>query len=429
MPTCLSGATARALMLVLVAVLASACAAPDVYLEEDLSVYETEIDRLERHLIDEPGDAEALRDLGVIYMRTQHFMEGNRYLQQAFTRDADDPKTLFYLGLSNELLGRWDTALRIYGQDVSRLSPYRRLMRGRAQHLRRLQAQREVVELLASEEVDTAPTSPRIVAVFPLAYQGDDNRYAPLGRGLSEMVMTDLASVNTLKLVERVRLQALLDELELGQSQYVDPQSAPRTGRLLGAGRLVGGNFAVEDDNLLLDVAMVSSVDAATRALETTSGDLDDLFDVQKQLVFRLIEEMGIELTPAERERIQSVPTRNLQAFLAYSQGLQAEDAGQFGAAERHFQRASELDPGFTQATDRAETAGGMEATAGTTEEVLSAAVALEPPPSRPIDLVNHRIGVMNATLTGTLIPGDERRTPAQEGTPLGEPPPPPAEQ
>lgn len=415
-----------ALAVVAVATVVSACSAPNLYLEEDLSSFEAEIDRLERRLIDEPGDAEALRDLGVIYMRTQHFMEGNRYLQQAFARDASDPKTLFYLGLSNELLGRWDTALRFYGQDVSRLSPYRRLMRGRAEHVRRLQARREVVQLLANESTGSGETSPRIVAVFPLTYQGGEKRYAPLGRGLSEMMITDLANVNSLKLVERVRLQALLDELELGQTAYVDPNTAPRTGRLLGAGRLVGGNFAVEDDDLFMDVAVVSSADAASRALETTRGDVADLFALQKQLVFRLIEEMGIELTPAERERIQKVPTRNLQALLAYSRGVQAEDAGRFGAAARHYQRASELDPSFSEAADRAETARGMNATAGTPVDALGTAVAMEPPPDRPVDLVGNRVRLMNGTLSGILVPGEDTREPAEESTPLGEPPPPP---
>lgn len=404
---------------------------PVLRLQEDIADFEDEIARLQRRMIDAPGDAEVLRELGVIYMRTGNYVEGSTYLQQAYGLDTDDPKTLFYLGLANEMLGRRDTALRLYEQDVSRLSRYRSLMRGRAAQIRRGKAQEEVLRLMRQEEQQAAPpTSPRIVAVFPFSYQGGDDRYAPLGRGLSEMVMTDLATVSTLTLVERVRLQALLDELELAESAFVDPSTAPRSGRLLGAGRVIGGTFSVADGDLAMNAAIVTTEDAASRSLEPTSGDLDNLFDLEKQLVFSLVGEMGIELTPEEQERIQRVPTRNLQAFLAYSQGLQAEDAGNYGAAAQAFQQAASLDPGFSAAADRAETASGMEVTAGDPETVLAAAVELEAPPGRTVDPVDLRLRVLNTTLSGMFLPGEDTRKAAQEGAaPLGSPPPPPGGQ
>lgn len=416
----------RSLCLLTFLFLLGACARPDLYFEEDLADYDEEIARLQRQLIDEPGNAEALRELGVIYMRTKNYLEGNRYLEQAFARDADDPKTLFYLGLSNEVRGRFETALRLYDQEVPRFSPYRKLMRGRAANLRRIRARTEVLQLLAQEDTSAQTTSPRIVAVFPLSLQGGSERYGPLGRGISEMVMTDLANVNSLRLVERVRLQALLDELELAQSEYVDPATASRTGRLLQAGRLIGGNFAVTDDELAIDVAMVTSGDAASQALETTSGALAQLFDLEKQLVFRLLEEMEIELTPAERERIQRVPTQNLEAFLAYSRGLQEEDAGRFGAAATFYQQAAEIDPSFSAAAEQAEKASGMSATEGPPEQALAAAAEIEAPPEKEMDLIELRQSMMNGFVGGLFLPGETTRDPLQESVPLGEPPPPP---
>ena len=42
---------------------------------------------------------------------------------------------------------------------------------------------------------------------------------------------------------------------------------------------------------------------------------------------------MGIEPNPQERERIQGIPARDMQAFVAYYMGLEQEDAGNFETA------------------------------------------------------------------------------------------------
>jgi TolB-like protein len=65
-----------------------------------------------------------------------------------------------------------------------------------------------------------------------------------LSKGLAFMLMTDLSTIKGLTLVERVKLQALVEEMGLGASGLVDPGSAPRVGRLLGARFLVSGNLS-----------------------------------------------------------------------------------------------------------------------------------------------------------------------------------------
>ena len=46
-------------------------------------------------------------------------------------------------------------------------------------------------------------------------------------------------------------------------------------------------------------------------------------------------------------------PTSNLQAFLAYSRGVQAEDQGKFDEAARFFESAKTIDPSFSAATSK----------------------------------------------------------------------------
>ena len=371
------------------------------------------------------GQAEPLRDLGVIYMRTGRTPQGYDALRKAFARDDDDPMTLFYLGIANEKLGKNETALRLFERysSVPSDSPYRDLMEGRYQWLVREIAREEIRAMIAREEEMGGEIDARVVAVLPLAYQGGNERYAPLGRGLSEMLTVDLATIRRIRVVERVRLQALLDELELAQSSYVDPSSAPRVGRLLGAGRLVGGAYNVlGDEELRMDVALAELERQATSPdFETRSGALDDLFQLEKELVFRVIDRLGIELTPEEREAIETVPTRNLQAFLAYSRGLLEQDRGNYAAAAEAFGRAHQLDPDFEEAAEREQANESLSVAAGPPDQALIGAIRLSPPlpaaSSSNINLLDNRLQEISQTVGTEFIPTQDARQPAAESS------------
>ena len=55
-----------------------------------------------------------------------------------------------------------------------------------------------------------------------------------LEKGMTLMLLTDLSQVPGLQLVERIRMQALVEELKLGSSGLVERKSAPRVGKLVG---------------------------------------------------------------------------------------------------------------------------------------------------------------------------------------------------
>ncbi len=96
--------------------------------QESLEDYEVTLVRLELRLALNPNDAEALKELGVIYVRTGGFDLASTYLERAYTLDPDEPETLFHLGLTREQLGQPQAALELYERyiDVPRLSRYRK---------------------------------------------------------------------------------------------------------------------------------------------------------------------------------------------------------------------------------------------------------------------------------------------------------------
>lgn len=425
-------------VLILVATGTVGCGGPSVSLDQDPSAFEEEERALEARLSDNPEDAEALRDLGSIYLRTNRSSQAYDALKKAFSHRSDDPKVLFYLGLASEKVGRRQAALKLFRRfdEVPEDSQYHTLMEGRYEWLIRQQAERDAQEMIAQEKerpgAQGRDVSPNVVAVVPMQYQGGDDDYQPLGRGLAEMFTTDLSNVGRLQVVERVRLQALLDELELGQSEYVDQSTAPRVGRLLGAGRVVGGSYLVtEAEELRLQVTLADvATGEQTPQLESERAGLDELFDLQTRVTFSIVDQLGVDLTAQERAAIQEVPTEDLQAFLAYSRGLMEEDRGNFGAAAQHFQRAQQIDPGFEQAAQQGEKATSMEMGGGTPEDAVANEAGGEGSDGS-INVVEERLKNMGAGANSAM--GDEDRDPAQEAgsaenaAELDDPPRPPS--
>jgi hypothetical protein len=77
------------------------------------------------------------------------------------------------------------------------------------------------------------------------------------------------------------------------------------------------------------------------------------VFDLEKQLVFRIYDVLGVTLTTAEREKINENRSANLIAFLSYGRGLEALDRGNYNEASGFFNRATQIDPGFGRALNQ----------------------------------------------------------------------------
>jgi tetratricopeptide (TPR) repeat protein len=227
-------------------------------------------------------------------------------------------------------------------------------------------------------ELSQQPADPQTLAVLPLRVVGDST-YEPLSRGLAQMLTSDLALLQRFRLVERMRLGALLDEMNLGQTGRVDPATAARVGHLIRAGRMVQGLANIPADGpVRLEASVVQGTGEVTSPA-ATQGRLRDLLRLEKDIVVGLADRLGYRLSDAERTAILENGTQNLTAFLAYSRGLEAEDRGDYGQAARYYQAAVQADPGFRQAREgfqAATAAPGVQAAGAAEAPVLASQTA-----------------------------------------------------
>src|SRR2546423_10783920 len=56
-----------------------------------------------------------------------------------------------------------------------------------------------------------------------------------VGKGIADMLITDMANNPSVKIVDRSQIQSLLTEQNLTKSKTIDPQTAVRLGKIIGA--------------------------------------------------------------------------------------------------------------------------------------------------------------------------------------------------
>lgn len=304
---------------------------------------------LEARLARDTLDPQAVLALAEAYRELGRLPEAAALLERGIRRDSAGAM-LALLGLTYEQMERFGDARSAYEAYLARTprSPVREKLRGRLLLVQRSEATAFARLLLARGPAASAEEGDRL-AVMPFDYAGSDAELRPLGRAVSEMLMTDLSQTERLRLVERLRLQTLLDEQQLSESGRVDPETAARTGRLLGASRTLQGSLGGDSRQVLLQ-ASVSSTSSPLREQDA----LKRLIEAEKRLAVEIYGALGIELTDAERARVLRRPTESLQALLAFGSGLEASDVGDFARATREFTRAAALDGRFAEARTRA---------------------------------------------------------------------------
>jgi len=344
----------------------------------DIAVLEAEVAR-------HPADPAANLRLAKAYYSADRFADSRRAAATTLQLLPRSGQAQIYLGLSYEGLTQYDSARAVYTALLASRpgGAVRRLLRGRLAIVTRAELLAAARRAIAAESLlaRSAP-DPHTVAVMQFRYTGSDSTMRPLERGLAALVVTDLSRVHELRVVERARLQALLDELRLGESGRVDPATGARSGRLLKAAQVVQGQFGTDPTSRFrFDATVVRATDAEVAATGSSADQLQALFDIEKTVVLQLLAKLGITLTPAERVAIGERSTRDLQAFLLCSRGLEEADRGDFASAAASFSAAAQRDPGFSAAVQQASASQAAEVASRTPPAALAAAAA---PPTTP---------------------------------------------
>jgi tetratricopeptide (TPR) repeat protein len=369
-----------------------------------------------------PNDVQALQGIGEACFEAKRYGISEKCFSRAFRIDPNDAKTLYFLGQLMEIRGQLADALKLYAKyEGAKGSSYREKMEARYLLVRREAVKEETQKLLENEKaIGAERMSPGAVAVLPFTVRDTDTRIAPLGKGLAEMLITDLSQIKSLRLLERIRIQSLFDEMKLGQTGLVDESSAAKFGKLLSAGRVVRGNLSISQKNRLrMEAVCLNAIQNQEYNPVSVSDAFANLFRVEKDLAFKILNKMNIDPTPQEKERILKVPTKNLRAFFEYCIGLDMDDRGEFQKAAGQYQKALQIDPNYNMAKQKLRVdqilakAGGEGIQKGT--GASRRAERLGKPLFDQQSLITDRLRALQIDIGSNFTLGKDARKPSQE--------------
>jgi len=313
--------------------------------------YQEAIAAFKELLATSPNDWQAREKLGYAYLKAGDAKSAVAELEKVVAQEpTQGSMSYLYLGLAQLKLDNQAAALRAWR---SFEDPKKPLVKAEVDRLITLveieESKKLAKQALAQESTRSlAATKPNSYAVFNFGVQGNDQTLRSIQKALTAMTISDLTQIQGISVIERVRLQALVDEMQLGQSGAVDPSTAPKAGRLLGAENLVVGNLSDPAGKIGVASTTASTTRGGVVGSFSVAEPQNKFYELQKQVVANIIKVNNIKLDKTtEGAVLGQYHTRSFQAVAYFGLGLDAQDRGDFQASKDYFALAVKEDPNF----------------------------------------------------------------------------------
>jgi len=202
---------------------------------------------------------------------------------------------------------------------------------------------------VAAGEMDTPLTheeQQKSIAVLPLANRSAREEDQFFTDGIHDDLLTQLAKIASLKVISRTSVM-----------RYRDTElSIPEIADQLGVTTILEGGIQRSGEQVRINVQLIEAETDKHLWAETYDRQLsaENLFTIQSEITLKITEALKATLTPEEVARIGEQPTENLEAYQEFMKGQQLLALRTVAAIEEgktHFERAIELDAGFSKAS------------------------------------------------------------------------------
>ena len=210
-------------------------------------------------------------------------------------------------------------------------------------------------DLTATKDLNarTKDVNAKRVAIIYFENSSDDASLNKLKKGLADMMITDLSNINMLNIVERDRLEAILKEQKLSKSSQVDPATAAKVGKLLGAQIILTGGYFEMMGSLRIDARFIDVETGKILKSDGVDGASSSFFKIQKQLSWKIIKNLDTKISDKEKAdlvKLENSKNISLEDTKIYSEALDLYDNGKLEQAKTIFDKLITKYPDFQAA-------------------------------------------------------------------------------
>ncbi|RMG18824.1 MAG: hypothetical protein D6729_06385 [Deltaproteobacteria bacterium] len=148
------------------------------------------------------------------------------------------------------------------------------------------------------------------VAVMPFENLDTKGQLGWLSRGIAETLISDIKTTGEMKVVERDQVNVALAELKLQLERGVEPSSAARVGKLVGARTVVLGAIQRYAGTIRITARFVAVETGEILGTAKVTGSEQEIFRLQDEIVARLLGKPVKEVQRLRRKRTKTAWAR-----------------------------------------------------------------------------------------------------------------------
>ena len=161
-----------------------------------------------------------------------------------------------------------------------------------------------------------APLEKSIV-VLPFKNDSGDSTNLYIINGLMETTLNNLQKIKELKVLSRTS----------AEKYRVSNKSIPEIAQELNVSYFVVGSGQKLEDRIVLNIQIIDGSDRHLWSRQYRR-DTKDIFSLQQEIARDIAEEIQVVITPEERQRIEKIPTNNMEAYDSFLKGLDLVNKG-----------------------------------------------------------------------------------------------------
>ncbi len=183
----------------------------------------------------------------------------------------------------------------------------------------------------------------RRIAVLPFSNMSPDPSDEYFADGITEELIATISKIREVSVVSRTSMM-----------QYrKNPKPIRDVAEELRAGTILEGSVRKAGNKVRVTVQLVDAAQDKHEWAESYDRGLEDIFAIQSDISQNVAEVLKVQLLANERQRLQNIPTRSVEAYTLFLKGrncLNERTQQGFEKAIRYFEEAIKRDPEYASA-------------------------------------------------------------------------------
>jgi len=207
-------------------------------------------------------------------------------------------------------------------------------------------AEVEITSLQSGQKSDTTEANFPTNSIAVLAFENFDGQPETdyFADGLAEEILNHLSGIRELNVAARSSSFRF-------RGERVDVREVAQ---LLNVGHVLEGSVRREGNRVRISAQLIDGKEGFNAWSKSYDRNLDDVFAIQREIAFAVVNELKIALSVDSQNRLQQTQSENIDAYIFYLQGLEkirsSQDAERISTANKLFNQALNIDPTFSRA-------------------------------------------------------------------------------